>query len=211
MNKKNPMVYVMSDIHGDSERYDSIIGQIALSESDELYVLGDVIDRGPDGIDILLDMMSQGNVIPIIGNHEQVALDCMGTLMNLPQSEEEALELSEDIKDEMVAWVNLGGVPTIDAFRNLPPEKKFEVFNYLEYKMDTYKEIEVGGAYYVLCHEESYYDISDFEEAILITGHTPTDTRRIVKGEKHIRIDCGCGYDGQLGALCLNTGEEFYA
>ena len=44
------MIYVLSDIHGNTERYNSIMQQINLQESDTLYVLGDVIDRYPDGI-----------------------------------------------------------------------------------------------------------------------------------------------------------------
>ena len=33
---------------------------------DTLYVLGDVIDRGPDGIKILQDMMLRPNVFPLL-------------------------------------------------------------------------------------------------------------------------------------------------
>lgn len=44
------MIYVMSDIHGQKRRFDSIMKQIKLQPEDTLYVLGDVIDRNPDGI-----------------------------------------------------------------------------------------------------------------------------------------------------------------
>ena len=39
------MIYVMSDIHGNSRRFNSIMEQIQLKETDTLYILGDVIDR----------------------------------------------------------------------------------------------------------------------------------------------------------------------
>lgn len=48
-------VYVMSDVHGLKDRYDRMIEYI--HEEDTLYILGDVIDRGPDGIVILQDAM----------------------------------------------------------------------------------------------------------------------------------------------------------
>jgi len=38
------MIYVMSDIHGEMQRHNSIISKINLTAEDELYVLGDVID-----------------------------------------------------------------------------------------------------------------------------------------------------------------------
>ena len=48
------MIYVMSDIHGQKRRFDSVMRQIGLRAEDTLYVLGDVIDRNPDGIGIEL-------------------------------------------------------------------------------------------------------------------------------------------------------------
>ena len=47
------MIYVMSDIHGFYNRYKSIMRQIKLKKDDHLYVLGDCIDRFPDGLAIL--------------------------------------------------------------------------------------------------------------------------------------------------------------
>lgn len=51
------MIYVMSDIHGQKRRFDSVMKQINLQPEDTLYVLGDVIDRNPDGIKILRQIM----------------------------------------------------------------------------------------------------------------------------------------------------------
>ena len=47
------MTYVMSDIHGDLDRFRSVMDQIHLKADDHLYVLGDVIDGYPYGLDIL--------------------------------------------------------------------------------------------------------------------------------------------------------------
>ena len=54
------MIYVMSDIHGQKRRFDSVMKQINLQPEDTLYVLGDVIDRNPDGIKILQDAVKSG-------------------------------------------------------------------------------------------------------------------------------------------------------
>ena len=60
----------MSDIHGCFDKYPAMLREIGSSSRDTLYVLGDVIDRGPDGIKILQDMNRRPNVVPILGNHE---------------------------------------------------------------------------------------------------------------------------------------------
>ena len=52
------MIYVLSDIHGNRRRFDSILKQIRLQPEDTLYVLGDVIDRHPEGIPILRQIMA---------------------------------------------------------------------------------------------------------------------------------------------------------
>ncbi len=66
------LTYVCSDIHGRYDKYKALLDAISLKDSD-LYVLGDVIDRGPEGVKILQDMMCRPNVFPLLGNHEAVA------------------------------------------------------------------------------------------------------------------------------------------
>ena len=66
------MLFACSDIHGNFEAYMKVINK--LSENDKLYIIGDVIDRGADGIKILLDIMKRDNVEFILGNHEWMLL-----------------------------------------------------------------------------------------------------------------------------------------
>ena len=69
--------YVMSDIHGNTERFDSVMQKIQLQPEDTLYVLGDVIDRYPDGIRLLRKLMAMPNVRMLLGNHEFMMLDAL--------------------------------------------------------------------------------------------------------------------------------------
>ena len=66
------MTFVISDIHGDWNAYQSILSQINLRDEDQLYVLGDVIDRGSDGLRILRDIMKKPNMTMLSGNHELI-------------------------------------------------------------------------------------------------------------------------------------------
>ena len=49
--------YVMSDIHGNYKKYIQAMNTLNLQDSDTLYVLGDVVDRGNGSCKILLDMI----------------------------------------------------------------------------------------------------------------------------------------------------------
>ena len=64
------MIYVLSDIHGNERRFNSILKQINLQSEDTLYVLGDVIDRHPGGICILRRIMATPNMKMLLGHHE---------------------------------------------------------------------------------------------------------------------------------------------
>ena len=57
------MTYAVSDIHGCYDKYRELLRVIRFCPEDTLYVLGDVIDRGPDGFKILLDMAQRRSVV----------------------------------------------------------------------------------------------------------------------------------------------------
>ena len=61
------MIYAMSDLHGCYDLYIKMLDKINFSDEDTLYILGDVTDRGEDGIKILQDMMKRKNGGVIIG------------------------------------------------------------------------------------------------------------------------------------------------
>lgn len=77
-------IYVCSDIHGQYELYKKMLEEISFSDSDHMYILGDVIDRGPNSIDLLLDIEKRENMTCIIGNHELMMWD---HFMNNPHGE----------------------------------------------------------------------------------------------------------------------------
>lgn len=66
------MRYLCSDIHGDYDKYQKALEIVG---DDELIIIGDVIDRGRDGLKILLDTMEKDNITLMMGNHEGMMLD----------------------------------------------------------------------------------------------------------------------------------------
>ena len=231
------MTYVIADVHGDYEKYRRMLETIALSEQDTLYVLGDVVDRGPEPIKILQDMMARPNVMPILGNHEFMAAYCLKRLL-VEITDESIANLDAGTFQGLQNWFENGGQTTLRQFHALPQEERRDVLDFL-CDFSLYEEVTVGGRDYLLVHAglenfspdrplEDYepyemlfsrpdYERPYFPDKIVVTGHTSTRSipgnprpGRIFKGNNHIAIDCGCGYGGLLGAICLDTGEEFY-
>lgn len=234
------MIYCMSDLHGHYENYIAMLREISFRPEDTLYVLGDVIDRGPDGIRILQDMMARPNVMPLLGNHELTAALCLRWL--LQEITEERLDhLGEVELSALGDWMANGGEPTIRELNQLSPDERSEILDYIR-EMELYDEVEVGGRSFVLVHAGldhfapekplEDYELEDllfcrpgpdqmyYPDRYVVYGHTPTRLLFHQAGEKpqdrifrrgmQIAIDCGCGHGGRLGCLCLDTLEEFY-
>jgi serine/threonine protein phosphatase 1 len=71
--------FAISDIHGCLRTFEALLDQIALTKDDDLYLLGDYVDRGPDSkgvIDKIWQLQAEGyNVQCLAGNHEHMTLD----------------------------------------------------------------------------------------------------------------------------------------
>ena len=56
------MIYCVSDIHGELDKFERLLALIQFSENDHLYVIGDAIDRCAMGVDILRLVMDTSNM-----------------------------------------------------------------------------------------------------------------------------------------------------
>lgn len=71
------MIYVSSDLHGCNPKdFQNLLNQAGFCGDDFLFVLGDVIDRGNWGAELLLWLTQQSNIQLILGNHEALMLTC---------------------------------------------------------------------------------------------------------------------------------------
>ena len=121
--------YVMGDIHGEADRFHAMLKKIQFSEDDILILLGDVIDRGPDGITLLLEIMEMSNVIMLLGNHEYMMLQY----------------LSPDATDiEIRRWNKNGNAPTLAAYLKQKGKVQQRMIAYLR-SIPTHLDIEVAG------------------------------------------------------------------
>lgn len=75
------MRYLISDIHGCYEEYRELLDKINFSKDDELYILGDSMDRGPDSIKVIQDLIPRPNTTYIIGNHDYLMYYFMKKLL----------------------------------------------------------------------------------------------------------------------------------
>lgn len=233
------MIYVCSDIHGDWNKYIKIYDIVNLTNDDTLFILGDIVDRGKNGIKILKDMMNRPNVIPILGNHEFMAKSILEQSIK-EIAENDTDNLNKDLINTLPNWFRNGGEPTLKEFKALSDFDKQNILDYID-EFLVYEEITVNNQDYILLHagisEDAFnedkemceyyldellfegmdYSKTYFEDKIIITGHTPVqcipennNQDTIFKNNNHIAIDGGCGFDRNLIVYCLDNNKIFY-
>ena len=214
------MIYCVSDIHGELDKFERLLDLIQLSDSDHLYILGDVIDRGAMGVDILDRIMAAPNMTMLLGNHEQMCLDTLG-----PHNEYGARDL----------WRQNGGASTYrELLYHRTPHERNMILRFLAGLPDQL-DITAGAQKFHLVHgcpgadretriwgRVSAESRSPYPDTICVVGHTPTnfltgkddEDFRIWHGDGIIDIDCGCGHlrteHRRLACLRLDDMAEFY-
>lgn len=230
--------YVMSDLHGNYKAYKDMLEKIEFSNADTLFILGDILDRGPHPIKIILDVMNRPNVEVLAGNHCMMALECMSFLMREVTLESLA-ELNIEKIEKLVNWQQNGAETTINEFRKCNTATRQTVFEFIS-ELDVYDEVEIGEKTFILVHaglgnfspdkqmweyelNELVWDRPDYEkmyfpDKYIISGHTPTMAIKynprpgyIYQANHNIAIDCGCNFPGgRLACLRLEDMKEFY-
>lgn len=113
------MTYATSDLHGyPLDSFLRLLEKAGFSDSDVLYVLGDVIDRNGDGgIAMLRWMMSRPNVEFILGNHEAMMLSC--TFLFEEITDENVDRLTSEQLQSLMVWMRNGCSCTMNSLRTL--------------------------------------------------------------------------------------------
>lgn len=60
-----------------------MLNKIQFTDEDELYILGDIMDRGPNSIDIYYFVKAMPNVHMIKGNHEIMMRQSLAASLNI--------------------------------------------------------------------------------------------------------------------------------
>lgn len=207
--------FVIPDIHGCACTFRRLVQKgIALTRDDQLYLLGDMIDRGPDSkgvLDFIFELRETGfNVQCVKGNHEEM---CLRTGEGL-----ESLEL----------WFINGGLATLKSFqaedigdiprhyrqfmRSLPHYILLDDFVIVHAALNFDLADPFADTEAMLWQRECDVDTARTGGRRLVSGHSTVTREQLevsLKGDR-IMIDNGCVFAGRPGlgsltALELNT------
>lgn len=195
---------VVADIHGCARTFRRLLSDVVrLKKSDTLYLLGDMIDCGPDSkgvMDTILELQAyRYEVRPLRGNHEQMLLTY----------------IQEPHYKNIARWLANGGRDTMESYGVTEPEELGELICYLDtlplYRItDSHIFVHAGldftlddpltGEEAMLWKRGGDVDESKLRGRVLVSGHTPLPLAEIrcSLGTSHIRLDNGCVQGGPL-------------
>jgi len=142
------MHYVMSDIHGNMDKFQKMLRQIRLRPWDRLYILGDVIDRGPDGVEILKYIMRHKNFTLIKGNHEMYMCQAIC---------QESSEITDEVLDIFAIWFDNGGKVTYEALLQEDKPEASRIVSFVD-ESKSYIRLTVRGKEYFLVHAGLFWN-----------------------------------------------------
>ena len=223
------MDYCVSDIHGYYELFCRLLDKIRFGGGDKLYVLGDVIDKGPDSIRLAKLLFSMSNVYCIAGNHEYDFLKYYRAMMRQTEDYDWVLEKLRGyfIDGKLLDW------ETVDRFDFLPfyAETNDFIGVHAGVPVKDGKLLPVSQA---TCEQLVYdrrfkdKDILPQNSKCVFYGHTPVryltgkdkillyprvgtakDSQNIA-GYCKVHLDTGVALSGVLGCFAVNNCQCFY-
>ncbi|MEM6632344.1 MAG: metallophosphoesterase family protein [Bacteroidota bacterium] len=220
--------FAISDIHGCSQTFRKLVEEVLkLTHNDELYLLGDYVDRGPDSkgvLDFIMELREKEYTVNcLMGNHEQMMLNAW--------RDEEDVDL----------WLLNGGKTTLDSFGVTDvediPEKYIKLLRSFKFyfEVDKYILVHAGLNFHPTIPTQDsdfiwkviqpfkdvksmlwirdWYNDMDYDwlrGRVIVHGHTPVSDeviRSMVADWTHIPaidIDNGCfiSFQEGMGHLC---------
>jgi bis(5'-nucleosyl)-tetraphosphatase (symmetrical) len=97
--------YVIGDVHGCLEPLTHLLDKIAYSNTDKLYFVGDLVNRGPKSLETLLFIKSLHNTRIILGNHDLHLLALAYKVISRPTPHPTDNLLNSPRKIALIEWL----------------------------------------------------------------------------------------------------------
>jgi len=223
--------FAIGDIHGCLKTLRALVeNELQLGKDDELFFVGDFIDRGPDAkgvLDYIASLINDGYKIQsVLGNHEEMLLESL----------KDERFLSGWLENGAESTLNSFGIDTglfvtVDSVRDIRKEY-IEQLTSLPYfiELQDYIIVHAGLNFFIknpfddkqamVWSRDMQFNAEKSSGRSVIHGHTPVSLNSIKKQLTNpdpglINIDGGCVYThhpdlGNLIALDLDSRQLFH-
>ncbi|MFD2785725.1 metallophosphoesterase [Hymenobacter rubripertinctus] len=213
--------YATTDVHGCRLTLQRLVEhQLHLRPADELYLLGDYVNKGPDSrgvLDYLMQLTERGyRVVCLRGNHDQELLDAAQGLQQLTWASDADRQLT--LRSFGVEQPGDIPLPYRRWLHELPHQLDVPGWTLVHAGFDFRRPpADMRRDWPTMLNTKDFtFDASRLQGRRLVHGHVPTPTaevrRRVAARAGAIVLDTGCVYRhnpelSHLAALNLDTQE----
>lgn len=210
---------IIGDVHGHYDGLMQLLEAIAPTSGDQIYFLGDLIDRGPKSSQVV-SFVQENQYTCLLGNHEQLLL--------------EAFPNNKVHQPALQAWLYSGGQTTVASYKNLDL-----MVEHLSWMRTLPTHLDLGDVWlahaglhpglplseqtkqeYCWIREEFHSSTKPyFADKLIVIGHTITFTLpgvpvgSLAQGRGWLDIDTGAYHpkSGWLSAIDLSNQKVYQA
>lgn len=143
--------YCISDIHGHPKEFFKLLDKISPASSDDIYVLGDIVDRGPGTVRMLEYAMNEApqTMHFLLGNHE----DMLSSFLHCTEEQADGSMLDRFFLDFEHPYLWNTDHTTLKSVlgRRRRAWWKEEVATWID-SLPLYAVVEASGQYWMLVH-----------------------------------------------------------
>lgn len=202
----------IGDIHGCAPALAALIDVIEPGLDDVVVPLGDYVDRGPESravIDLLIELVDRCQLVPLLGNHEQMML--------------ESLEVPACLEP----WCRVGGRETVDSYGGSLEQVPLDHWAFLR---GLHRYHETDSHLFVHANYDASLPLRQQPDELLlwehvvhtlpgrhrsgktaVVGHTPQGSGEVLDLGYLLCIDTYCVGGGWLTALDVESGQVWQA
>lgn len=128
--------YVFSDVHGHHRTLERLLERVSPATEDIVWILGDMVDRGPDPVGVMKTCRNLADGRILMGNHEDMMIDAL----THPNDHVARFQ-----------WEMNGGGTTLKGLASLPGKECVDLVEWAM-QLPLGAHISVGERTYVLIH-----------------------------------------------------------
>jgi len=187
---------VITDIHGCAKTFEKLLKKVEFSEDDQLFLLGDFINRGPrskEVLDHVMQLIDDGfNIYPLMGNHEE-------NLLHIAAENPDELLLLLKPRNSLSLLNKKGYVKRrfFKFIRNLPYYYQLEDY-YLVHAGFNMKIEKPLTDIHAMAWIRNFSVKKEYNGRKILFGHTPTKLSKIKAqieaNSKSLCLDNGCSH-----------------
>lgn len=195
LNNINKRILIISDIHGGYDLFVKLLSKINYNSNDILFILGDILEKGPDSLKTLRYVMSlyeKGNVYMVLGNNDHICLHILNDekIDKYPKYLKKIRSIYHDFGEELnvdLSYDNIDNVnlrdfnklirenysKELNFIKNLPTIIESEDFLFAHASITDYENMKDLDPYEVMRYD--YFMRCNYKlPKMLFVGHYPT-------------------------------------